>query len=535
MSRKNVSSKVLAVITASVMLTVMAKPVTAAEESNQPVTAYADNGKTESVSTGTVSIEGAVANQPAVAAIAESGSEATVTVDGDVSVNVTEAPNDDDYSSAMGILENASSDASATVNVSGDVNVSFSGENGGSYGVNIMSLGTGADLSVTVDGDLSVSNEADFAGGVIVSIQDKDSTGTVEIGGDVSVSGNNGNSGVMANALNGGEANVIVDGNVEATGKEGSVAVSTAVSSDGKASVQVGGDVHGSDCGLSIGDYGAGTIDVVIEGTLSGDIAPISVSSGNPETNVSVTVWKIEPNKDQKIISYYEVPEEDMDEEWAAEAKEYAEKSKAAAEALEKNILYIIKVEQPKAGGTLALAGTTDSHGFATAKEGETVTLKATLQNGYRIKGAYNGTTALTLIDKDGNYYIVVPKGGGVSLSMILEQIQSGYIPSAPAAETVKEKKLIDEYAFTAADSEAKISFYDDSTFVITLPGGAKAEGTFAFVDGKLTFNGVELDVTIAEDGSYHCIYTPANGDPVEFVLSAEFVESLRKACEKQV
>ena len=71
------------------------------------------------------------------------------------------------------------------------------------------------------------------------------------------------------------------------------------------------------------------------------------------------------------------------------------------------------------------------------------------------------------------------------------------------------------------------------SDHVLTLPDSTEIWGTFAFVDGKLTFNGIQLDVTVNEDGSYHCVYTTAAGEEVAFDLSAEFVEQLRKACER--
>ena len=80
--------------------------------------------------------------------------------------------------------------------------------------------------------------------------------------------------------------------------------------------------------------------------------------------------------------------EEAENEEKIAEIQErmdkIEEKAAAATAELEKNILYIIKVEQPTAGGTLqatdkdgnALA---KSHDYDVAKEGEKVLLKLNL------------------------------------------------------------------------------------------------------------------------------------------------------------
>ena len=57
--------------------------------------------------------------------------------------------------------------------------------------------------------------------------------------------------------------------------------------------------------------------------------------------------------------------------------------------------------------------------------EGQNVVLKIDLQDGYQVKGAYNGEARVELSkDKNGNYYIEVPRGGGILLQAILERIK---------------------------------------------------------------------------------------------------------------
>lgn len=92
------------------------------------------------------------------------------------------------------------------------------------------------------------------------------------------------------------------------------------------------------------------------------------------------------------------------------------------------NIMYIIKVEQPSEGGTITAVDENGndlakSFGFDVAHEGEKVMLKANLEEGYKIIAAYNGLGEKQplLKDEKGNYYIFVPKGGGVYLSAELE------------------------------------------------------------------------------------------------------------------
>ena len=54
----------------------------------------------------------------------------------------------------------------------------------------------------------------------------------------------------------------------------------------------------------------------------------------------------------------------------------------------------------------------------------DVVTLKITVQEGYEIVGAYNGTDSSVSLQmgSDGNYYLTVPNGGGVNLSVTLQK-----------------------------------------------------------------------------------------------------------------
>lgn len=90
---------------------------------------------------------------------------------------------------------------------------------------------------------------------------------------------------------------------------------------------------------------------------------------------------------------------------------------------VETGIRYIIKIE-PSQEKLINLEGTEKSHGYNTAKEGETVTLKISVPDGYKLVGAYNGDGDKVPLKKDdqGNYYVVVPKAGGVYLSAEFEE-----------------------------------------------------------------------------------------------------------------
>ena len=90
---------------------------------------------------------------------------------------------------------------------------------------------------------------------------------------------------------------------------------------------------------------------------------------------------------------------------------------------VERSIHYIIRVE-PSQQDMIGLSGTEEVHGYDTATENSTVTLKVKVPDGYTLTGAYNGVGEKIALEKDpdGNYYVVVPRGGGVYLSVELEK-----------------------------------------------------------------------------------------------------------------
>ena len=130
---------------------------------------------------------------------------------------------------------------------------------------------------------------------------------------------------------------------------------------------------------------------------------------------MSITVWKIEDpvqagGKNEKHVVL---------EGKLGEAQAVTDDSKK----VEAGIRYIIKIE-PSQEKLINLEGTEKSHGYNTAKEGETVTLKISVPDGYKLVGAYNGDGDKVPLKKDdqGNYYVVVPKAGGVYLSAEFEE-----------------------------------------------------------------------------------------------------------------
>ena len=173
------------------------------------------------------------------------------------------------------------------------------------------------------------------------------------------------------------------------------------------------GNITAKDAGIVL--EGAGEFDILVTGTLKSEGTPILIDKSVDPDNVSITVWKIEDpvqagGKNEKHVVL---------EGKLGEAQAVTDDSKK----VEAGIRYIIKIE-PSQEKLINLEGTEKSHGYNTAKEGETVTLKISVPDGYKLVGAYNGDGDKVPLKKDdhGNYYVVVPKAGGVYLSAEFEE-----------------------------------------------------------------------------------------------------------------
>ena len=178
--------------------------------------------------------------------------------------------------------------------------------------------------------------------------------------------------------------------------------------------------VHGDEYGLFIGNNNAGlTGDVLIDGVLSGDQAGVCVSETAIADQMTLTVWKIETKEDHPIVAT------EGSSGTVTENQDFAEK-----------IQYIIRTEQPVSGGSFTLDGTQQYRGYDVAHMNEVVTLKISVQDGYEIAGAWNGTDSPVplQIGSDGNYYLTIPSGGGVYLSVTLQK-KPDPVPQAPAGQ----------------------------------------------------------------------------------------------------
>lgn len=174
-------------------------------------------------------------------------------------------------------------------------------------------------------------------------------------------------------------------------------------------------------------------VDVIVDGTVNGESQSVLLARDTVTDNLTLTVWEVKPNEKGNLVermTYMEETEGNVIQHYGAD------------ETLEKSIQYIIRIE-PTQTNIISTAGTTDYEGYHVAKEGETVTLKLNVPAGYRVVNAFNGATEKVqlLQDANGEYYLVVPRGGGVMLSVQLARIPRPTPPDPdPDPEEDEEK-----------------------------------------------------------------------------------------------
>ena len=338
------------------------------------------------------------------------GSEAEVTVKGDISAVAAE-----EFGSASGFDVVTGEKSNVSVTVGGDVTAE---SQTCSDGIRVDTMYDGGTVSVTVLGDISTTVEQESfsnngveeeAYSTAVYVFNPMGDVTVNVGGDISAEGGN-SSGISISSRRDEMQELTLDGTTEVT---------------------VGGDVTADRYGLYVDLMDDATADIVIDGTLEGrESAVVLVDEAQIGENVTLTVWEIKPNGEGDLVSRGKMDEET--EEWNL--------TRDADE--EKSIQYIVRI-----GDSSKEYITTDartSGEYSVAKQNETVTLKLTVPAGYQVTGAYGDVLQqLQLLkDADGNYFIIMPRGGGVELSVKLEKIPEESKEEEKKDEPVKEEQV---------------------------------------------------------------------------------------------
>ena len=333
------------------------------------------------------------------------GSSILLTVDGDINADDGIGLNSDN---SMGFIE---------ISVLGDV---ISSANGGLYSYTYDNGST----NVSVEGDVTSGNAA-----AVIFITSGESEANLSIGGNVNASGSEFGNGMNLNAANNGKTNVSVGGDV-ITEAENGVGLSVYARDDSVVDVLVAGTIAGDQVGVSLGETG-------------------SFEDGNREgyttaaDNLKLTVWQIELNEEGHAAESMNIRIDRANGVIMDREAVYGDEEQA----FEQSILYIIKLEQPAEGAVLRATdgngkALEKSHDYEVAHEGDTVLMKIDIQSGFELYGAYNGLgeKVSLLQDEQGNFYVEVPKGGGVYLSASLGRIPSGEGNYTPEEEDDDEE-----------------------------------------------------------------------------------------------
>ena len=336
---------------------------------------------------------------------------------------------------------------------------------------------SGYDLSVP-GGDLSVT-----VGNGVQAVE----TGTnpEQRHGAVGISFNNGGRKLAAN-INGDVESKAANGGAIGIKTEHDNGETGSPFGDGSSEILVHGNVISDGIGVTLDTFGENTdVNVLVENEILAKTVGVSIgrtwfAEEDSDTEPELTVWKIGLNDNGHAVEWGDFGFNDpYDDEY---------KAKAIAD-FEKHIMYIAKVEQPSKGGTLKAVDADGkalptSYGFPVAHEGEKVILKANLQSGWKIKAAYNGDGAnkqKLSKDENGNYYIIVPKGGGVYLSADLEK-----------------EPVIATYTVTFVDGQGKTLKTQkvESGKAATAPAAPKRSG-YTFTGWDRDFSKVTRNMTV--------------------------------------
>ncbi len=327
---------------------------------------------------------------------------------GDVTKNVgnINVTIQNDPMSVAGIRALARDGKTATVNAK-DVNVDVSVGSIYLYGIDAIAGNSKDNVSGRVF--ITTGNVVSRDQGVSAWSQIKDSVVSIITNGNIQAVGATG-WGAVVSTRKGGTSNIVVNGNVD--GQAVGIYVSSFYEGErGTVNVDVYGDVTANDESKGKGLSYSGTSDtsdVLVTGTIAGKYGVCTrtydANSYNPAMGDNkLTVWQIAAPDGYAIVKQ------------TASAED--EKSYAVDDDFAGKINYIIKHDEnivPKKADGKELD---KSHDYYVAKEGDKVIVD-TAFDGVFIEKAYNNGIEITDTDADGNYYVIVPRGGAVDLTI---------------------------------------------------------------------------------------------------------------------
>ena len=470
------------------------------------------------------------------------------------------------------------------VNVTGDIEAIY----GNGTAVWAETKGENAETVLTLNGDITARG-TDAAIGVGLEASEK-ATVTATITGQtltaavveaqVDTQNANQDAGTQTEATglylenNGAEMNVMVKSDILATGADHSTGVeinNTMESENGITNLTITGDVTGDQLGLDLAVSDVQKANIVVDGTVSGgDTGIVLRNETELDDNLTLTVWEVVPDQNKAVIT-----REGTDGEGNIIYEEDIE--------AEKLLQYIIKIED-NSSDYITTSGTSDfkagnGETYQIANEGDKILVKLNIPEGRELVGAYwdeeQTEAGKLLVDPEtGDYYVEVPRGGGVILSVVLKEVpqpepepepepepkpgpkpKPGLDPdpepdpdpdTQPAPKPDSGTNAVSQTAdqtqtgtenllltITDNTSTVIISFYSGGRYVAEGPGNRKETGRYKLENGQIVLiNSAKHEMPITKNGNnWKLLYTSGTDTtPYEFMISDEDVQTLTKA-----
>lgn len=395
-----------------------------------------------------------------------------VSVEGDRTIGVESSYNssvsvDGNVSASRGAEYGVKSYDSSSVKVSGDITA----EGDKTTGVSARDASSSVTVGGTVkadglkakgiysEGEVTVKGNVEVGGIGATGINS--TQGVVNVNGNVKVSGTKSNSGDETVGISASSSEVNVKGDVTSDGKgihiikssswknskvtvDGSVTGSSGVVINNGSDVTVGGAVTATDgTGLDItlnqlteqGKINLGTLNVKKEGetAILLDVSKVSIHDIDDFIQAIPEVNLFEINVKQG--DYFGI--NDGTDEDTIKGTGIL-KNEAADKILKQKVNYLLRAENT--------SNTTISLEHTKATEGTTVKFYVNAVDGYQVKGVSAGKA--TVIDNgDGSYSIIVPRGGGVNISAIIEAVMKEEQGGQSAASNEENTAAVEKYS----------------------------------------------------------------------------------------
>ncbi len=330
-----------------------------------------------------------------------------------------------------GFMVRTADDSKVILNYQGNID-SVSGEMGAPTDV-VLVANDASGIQAAFTGNMKATNlDGEPVTAVSLESWGEDASISFDLTGNVEADSENhdGDVGITAVGISGygGTIDATITGDVSSDGV--AIAIDDETFNDDHVDLEtkidikvLDGDVQGDTYGLYLDHENENAeINVLVDGTLSGDKAAVVLSNKSTVDNLTITVWELKSDDPDNLISRRKYDSDTGDFVLTKDTE------------AEKAIQYIIRID-PAQTDIISASGTTEYEGYNVARQGDTVTMKLNIPDGYEVEAAYGDTDqAVELLQgADGNYYLVVPSGGGVMLSVKLRK---------KTVKTVRQAKL---------------------------------------------------------------------------------------------